>query len=64
MSFDILVQIKVHYALYRIEETKLECAISRKLIFDWKTFFFSIEGPKMDLKLTYNGFKMIPNERR
>ena len=43
------VQIKGWSALYRIEETKLVCAISRKLIFGW-IFLFNIGGPKMVLK--------------
>ena len=40
---DFLVQIRVWDGSYRIEETKLVCAISRKLV-------FGIEGPKMDPK--------------
>ena len=32
-----LVQTNVLYGVIRIEETKLVCAISRKIMFGWKT---------------------------
>ena len=54
-----VVQIKSCDALFRIEETKLVCAVSRKLILGWKTYFLGKGGPKMVLKLIQNGVWMI-----
>ena len=52
--------IRFFYCVFRLEETKLVCAISRKLTFYWKTYFCCIGCPKMDLKWTPNDPKMIP----
>ena len=54
-----LVQIKGWDGLYRIEETKLECAIPRKLIFDWKTQFVGIGDPKIVLNTPKMNPKLI-----
>ena len=43
--FVICVQIKGWSAFFRIEGTKLVCAISRKLVCSWKAHLFSIRGP-------------------
>ena len=42
-----LVRINGWYAVMRIEEKNIVCAISRKLTFGWKTYFFGIGGPKI-----------------
>ena len=55
-----LVLIKGWYGLYRIEETKLVCVISREFCFGWKAEFVGIGGPEMVLKWIQNGVKMNP----
>ena len=54
MFFVTLVQIKGSYALYRIEERKLVCAISFVFCFLFVFIYFfggGIKGgPRMDLK--------------
>ena len=44
-----VMQFKGWDGLYRIEETNLVCAISRKLVLGWKIELFGIR-PKMDPK--------------
>ena len=55
-----LIQIKGCYALDRIKETKLVCAISRKLMFGLFCFgALGIGGTNMVLKWIQNGRKII-----
>ena len=53
----LFVQNKGWYGLYRIEETKLVRALSRKVILGW--FWGGIGGPTMVLKWIQNGLTMV-----